>query len=107
MELIRMSEAPTFTTPAGFTARTLLDNQAFTVVNLILKPGETVEKHTTPVDLFFYVIRGSGKIQVEDEEATVVQTDIVFSPKNTSRGLQASPVEELHVLVVRNPISNG
>ena len=100
-------EVPTFTTPIGFLARKLLDKPAFLIMNLLLKPGETVEKHSMPDDAFFYVVKGSGIIAIGEEETDAGETDIVFSPKNTPRGLQASPGQEFHVLIVRSPISAG
>ncbi len=105
MEVIRMSEFPTFETPLGFLARKLLDQPAFLIMNLLLKPGETVEKHVMPDDAFFYVVKGSGKIMIGEEETSVGETDIVFSPKNTPRGLRALPGKEFHVIIVRSPIS--
>lgn len=105
MEVVRMSEVPAFTTPMGFAARRLLDRPSFLIMNLLLKPGETVEKHVMPDDAFFYVVKGSGKILIGEEETDAGETDIVFSPKNTPRGLRALPGQEFHVLIVRSPIS--
>jgi quercetin dioxygenase-like cupin family protein len=105
MEVVRISEIQTFTTPMGFTARKLLDQPSFLIMNLLLKPGDTVEKHVMPDDAFFYVLKGGGKIMIGEEETSVGETDIVFSPKNTPRGLQALPGKEFHVIIVRSPIS--
>ncbi len=105
MEVVRMSEVPTFATPLGILARKLLEQPAFLIMNLLLKPGETVEKHVMPDDAFFYVVKGSGKIMIGEEETSVGETDIIFSPKNTPRGLRALPGKEFHVLIVRSPIS--
>ncbi|NLI13041.1 cupin domain-containing protein [Pelotomaculum propionicicum] len=107
MEVVRMSEVPTFATPLGFLARKLLDQPAFLIMNLLLQPGETVEKHVMPDDAFFYVVKGSGVIMIGEEDTNAGETDIVFSPKNTPRGLRAMPDREFHVLIVRSPISAG
>lgn len=102
-----MSEVQTFTTTMGFTARKLLDQPSFLIMNLLLKPGEKVEKHSMPDDAIFYVVKGSGKIAIGEEERNAGETDIVFSPKNMPRGLQALPDQEFHVIIVRNPLSAG
>jgi quercetin dioxygenase-like cupin family protein len=107
MDVIKMSEIPAFTTPMGFTARRLLDRPSFLIMNLLLKPGEVVEKHDMPDDAFFYVVKGCGIIEIGEEQTSAVETDIVFSPKNTPRGLHASPDSEFHVLIVRSPLSAG
>jgi quercetin dioxygenase-like cupin family protein len=107
MEVVKMSEVPVFITPNGFTARKLLEQPAFLIMNLLLKPGELVEKHDMPDDAFFYVVKGSGMIEIGEEKTSAGETDIVFSPKNTPRGLQASPDREFHVLIVRSPLSAG
>jgi quercetin dioxygenase-like cupin family protein len=107
MEVVKMSEVPTFVTPLGFVARRLLDQPSFLIMNLLLKPGEAVEKHNMPDDAFFYVVKGSGIIEVGEEQTSAGETDIVFSPKNTPRGLYASPDNEFHVLIVRSPVSAG
>jgi quercetin dioxygenase-like cupin family protein len=107
MEVVRMSEVPVFTTPTGFSARKLLDSSSFLIMNLLLKPGEAVEKHDMPDDAFFYVVKGSGVIEIGEEQTNAGETDIVFSPKNTPRGLHASPDQVFHVLIVRCPVSAG
>ena len=107
MEVVKMSEVPVFNTPMGFTARKLLDRPSFLIMNLLLKPGEAVEKHNMPDDAFFYVVKGCGIIEVGEEQTSAGETDIVFSPKNTPRGLQASPDKDFHVLIVRSPLSVG
>jgi quercetin dioxygenase-like cupin family protein len=81
MEVVRMSEVPVFNTPMGFAARKLLDRPSFLIMNLLLKPGESVEKHVMPDDAFFYVVKGSGIIEIGEEETSAAETDIVFSPK--------------------------
>ena len=107
MEVVRMSEVPVFTTPNGFAARKLLDQPSFLIMNLLLKPGEAVEKHVMPDDAFFYVVKGGGIIEIGEEQTSAAETDIVFSPKNTPRGLKSSPDQEFHVLIVRCPVSAG
>lgn len=106
MEIIKMAGVSSFQSPRGVTARKLLENQSFIIMNLLLKPGEIVEKHKSPVDVFFYVVKGKGVIEIGDGEGTVKATDIIFSPKGIPHGLRALPEEELQVLVVKNPLSS-
>ena len=67
MEVIKMTEVSQFKTPKGIMARKLLENQSFVIMNILLKPGEVLEKHEAPVDVFFYVVKGKGVILIGDE----------------------------------------
>jgi len=72
----------------------------------MLKDGEAVDTHVTPVDVFFYVVRGRGVIEIGEERTTVEATDIVFSPKNIPHAVRSLPGGgEFEVLVVKNPAS--
>ncbi|MDF9407377.1 cupin domain-containing protein [Pelotomaculum isophthalicicum JI] len=105
MKLVRLENIATFITPKGITAKKILENKSFVIMNILLKSGEVLEKHEASVDIFFYVMKGKGIIQIGNEEEYIGATDIVFSPKGTPHGLKTLPGEELQVLVVKNPIS--
>lgn len=48
MEIVRMADVATFTNPRGITVKKLLDRDGLVLMNLLLKPGEVLETHTTP-----------------------------------------------------------
>ena len=104
MLVIRASEITSFKTPKGINAKKLLENQSFKIMNLILQPGEVVEKHEAPMDIFFYVVKGKGYVQDDEEEVLLEATDILFCDKEIPHGLRAAE-EEFHVLVVFNQTS--
>jgi quercetin dioxygenase-like cupin family protein len=104
VEIIKIPEISTFTTPRGVIARKLLDRDGLVLMNLLLKPGEVVETHTTPQNVVFYVARGKGFISIGDEETQVVQEDLVYSPKGIPHGLKAAEDSEFHVLVWKLPM---
>lgn len=106
MEVVKMTGVAQFKSPKGITARKLMENDSFIIMNLLFKPGEVLEKHKTPVDVFFYVVKGKGFIEIGDQESLVEATDIVFSPKGIPHGLRALPDDEFQVLVVKNPLSD-
>jgi len=103
MEIIRMSEVETFTTPRGVQGRKLLDKDGLTVMNLLLKPGEKVPSHKTPVNVLFHVVKGEGSIEVGDEKGWVKENDMVYSPKNIPHALNADKDNEFQVLVIKLP----
>ena len=103
MEVIRLEELEPELNPRGVMARELVNSSDVHVMNLLLKPGETVDTHTTPVDVFFYVVGGRGRVVIGEEEEQVTATDLVVSPKNMPRALHAGEDEKFHVLVVKTP----
>ena len=46
-----------------FSAERLIQQEEVQVVLLPFTPGQGLEVHTTPVDVFFYVIEGTAEIQ--------------------------------------------
>lgn len=103
MEVIRtLKVAPTIT-PLGFAARFLVDKQSVEVINLLLEPGQTVQKHEAPVDTFFYVVSGRGVFEIGSETECVGEGDIVLSPACIPRGLAAAQDSSLSVLIVKTP----
>jgi quercetin dioxygenase-like cupin family protein len=50
------------------------------VVIITLKPGESLKKHVTPVDVFFYVLEGIGVVEIGEERQSVGKDSLVESP---------------------------
>ena len=50
--------------PHGVDARKLHGNEHVQVVHMHLKAGEYLKKHTTAVDVFFYVLEGEGIVEI-------------------------------------------
>jgi quercetin dioxygenase-like cupin family protein len=50
------------------------------VVIITLKPGESLKKHVTPVDVFFYVLEGTGVVEIGEERQSVGKDSLVESP---------------------------
>lgn len=103
MQIIRMNEIEPVTNARGITARQLLSHKNTTIMNLLLKPGDTVPEHAVPVDVFFYIVSGKGTLKIGDEEAVVGATDIVVCPPNTKMSLRADQNENFYVLNVKTP----
>src|SRR5512139_1538465 len=89
--------------PHHVDARKVYDSPHAAAVVITLQPGEALKKHITPVDVFFYVLEGSGVVEIGDEKRTVEKDMLVESPAriphrwtNESRGI-------FRVLVVKVP----
>jgi hypothetical protein len=55
--------------PHHVDARKVYDSPHAMAVVITLRPGESLKKHVTPVDVFFYVLEGEGVVEIGDERA--------------------------------------
>ncbi len=58
----------------------LYDTESAQAVHIELKPGESLKKHITPVDVFFYVLEGKGVVEIGEEKHDVIRDKLVESP---------------------------
>ncbi len=103
MQVIKLNELQQFVSPHGILARKVFNTNDVNIMNLVLHPGEVNPPHASDIDMLFYVIRGKGKISVDNESMIVGPTDIVYNPKNLAHGIYASEGEEFEVLVIKVP----
>lgn len=82
--------------------RKVLSHKSVAVTEVVLDADEVLPPHSTPVDVFFYVRSGAGKVSIGDEERNVEAGDIIFSPKNVPHGLKSTG-GRFSVLVVKTP----
>ncbi|MFW5787690.1 MAG: cupin domain-containing protein, partial [Halanaerobiales bacterium] len=80
MEIINMEEVAGKTNKRGVTAKLLLKNEDVQIMNLVLNPGDEVPSHSVPVNVFFYIVSGTGTIQIGDEKSVVKEKEIIPCP---------------------------
>ena len=80
MNVLKLSDAPVAANAHGVEVRKLYDTVFAQTLHITLKPGESLKRHITPVDVFFYVLEGEGVIAIGDEEKTVTADTIIDSP---------------------------
>jgi quercetin dioxygenase-like cupin family protein len=103
MGVIKLAEQQTVVNPRGISVKHLISRKDVAVSNVILQPGQNLPAHTTPVDVFFYVIDGKGKVQIGDDTTEAVATDLVVSPADNPHGLTVDIGGSFSVLVVKTP----
>ncbi|KXS45132.1 MULTISPECIES: cupin domain-containing protein [unclassified Candidatus Frackibacter] len=103
MEIIKMNEIEGRTNKRGVTAKKILKHEHAQIMNLVLNPGDVVPEHSVPVDVFFYIVEGKGRLQIGDEAKVVEAKDIIPCPANTEMSLKADQDEEFVVLNVKTP----
>ena len=70
---------------------------------ITLKPGESLKKHLTPVDVFFYVLEGEGVVEIGDERRTAGKDVLVESPARIPHRWMNESKALFRVLVVKIP----
>ena len=69
--------------------------------HLILPPGASLGKHLhRGVEELHYVIRGSGQLQVDDEQAPFAKDDALFIEYNQAHSIENTGSEDMELLII-------
>jgi len=83
--------------------RKLHDKEHAQVMHINLLPGEKLKKHITPVDVWFFILEGSGIVEIGEERAEVTADMLVESPANIVHRLINNSDRPFRFLVVKTP----
>jgi mannose-6-phosphate isomerase-like protein (cupin superfamily) len=89
--------------PHGIQSHKLYDKEHAVIMHLLLKAGESLKPHITPVDVAFYVLEGSPTIMVGEEKVQVKKDDIIESPKDIVHCIYNETEYAVRVLVMKMP----
>jgi mannose-6-phosphate isomerase-like protein (cupin superfamily) len=89
--------------PHHVDARKIYDTPHAIAVVITLQPGEALKKHMTPVDVFFYVLEGTGIVEIGDEKKTIGKDMLVESPARIPHRWTNESNAVFRVLVVKVP----
>ncbi|HOT06641.1 MAG: Cupin domain protein [Methanosaeta sp. PtaB.Bin039] len=103
MKITPVASAVSKPNPHGVDARKIYDSQAGEVMHLMLEPGQEMKKHVTPVDVFFYVLEGTGTVEIGDEQREVGPDTLVESPKGIPHRWLNNSEGRVRVLVAKLP----
>ncbi len=103
MEITKVSETATSKNPHGVDARPIYSHKNAQVIVLTLQPGESLKRHITPVDVFFYVLEGKGVVEVGNEKKEVYKDTIVHSPAKIVHCWYNKSNSTLRILVTKTP----
>jgi quercetin dioxygenase-like cupin family protein len=78
----KLSEVEIMKNPHAVDARNLYKKDNAMISVITLKPGESLKRHITPVDVAFYVLEGTGIVEIGDEKSEVSENTLVESPKD-------------------------
>jgi mannose-6-phosphate isomerase-like protein (cupin superfamily) len=103
MKLTKVCETNCFQNAHGVDARNIFDSQDAQVIHMALSEGQSLKSHTTPVDVFFYVLEGMGVVEIGNEAQTVEKDTIIDSPKGIPHLLRNTGKGIFRFLVVKLP----
>ncbi|KAF5091406.1 cupin domain-containing protein [Methanospirillum sp. J.3.6.1-F.2.7.3] len=103
MIITDVAQVPSGPNPHHVDARKIYDSPHAMTVVITLQPGESLKKHITPVDVFFYVLEGTGIVEIGDEKAEVTKDKLVESPARIPHRWINQSTEVFRVLVVKVP----
>lgn len=103
MILTHWKDQPVKTTPHQVDVRQLYDKTDAQAMHILLRPGEQLKPHITPVDVFFYVLEGTPEILIGKEKTEVQADSLVESPKDIVHCLYNNSTNITRILVVKAP----
>ncbi len=66
MIIKKLDETPVMENAHNVDARNLYNTEDAMVTVIQLKPGQSLKRHITPVDVAFYVLEGRGTVEIGD-----------------------------------------
>jgi len=87
----------------GVDARGLYNSSELIVTVITLQPGEQLKRHITPVDVAFFVLEGTGVIEIDDEKSTISAGTLVESPKDILHCWYNKSDHRLQFMVIKAP----
>jgi quercetin dioxygenase-like cupin family protein len=103
MKIINAKEAPAGPNPHNVKAAQVHNSEHALAVHLTLEPGQSLKRHITPVDVFFYVLEGTGIVEIGDEKQSVGPDSLIESPARIPHCWYNQSNQRLRVLVVKVP----
>jgi len=103
MKASKYTDFPEKDTPHKVSVRMIYDHDHGQAVVISLKKGETLKKHSTPVDVMFYVLEGTGKVEIGDEIKEVSRDMVIESPARIPHRLFNETSPEFRFLVMKMP----
>jgi quercetin dioxygenase-like cupin family protein len=101
MKITQVANLTSVKNPHNVDVRKVFESPDTSAVVITLKPGESLKKHVTPVDVFFYVLEGTGVVEIGEERESVGKDTIVESPAMIAHTWLNESKTVFRVLVVK------
>jgi quercetin dioxygenase-like cupin family protein len=103
MIIKKLSETEIMKNAHGVDARNLYKKDTAMISVITLEPGQSLKRHITPVDVAFYVLKGTGIVEVGDEKREVSENTLIESPRDIVHCWYNESDEALQFMVVKAP----
>ena len=103
MKITKVKDTTIKETPHKIDVRFIYDHAEAQLAHMLLKPGESLKPHITPVDVFIYVLEGEASITIGDETETVGPDAVIENPKDIVHYIANNSTSDVRVLVCKTP----
>lgn len=99
----RFEDMPVLDNAHNVDARNLYSTKDAMVTVISLGPGQSLKRHITPVDVAFYVLEGTGVVEIGEEKREVSKDTLVESPKDILHCWYNESDRPLRFMVIKAP----
>ncbi|MDA3799374.1 MAG: cupin domain-containing protein [Kiritimatiellae bacterium] len=103
MKTKKLSDTNVMENAHNVDARNMYNTADAMITVITLMPGQSLKRHITPVDVAFYVLSGTGIIEIGDEKEEVTADTLVESPKDILHCWYNESSEPLRFMVIKAP----
>ena len=101
----KLSKVKIMNNAHGVDARNLYNTEEAMITVITLEPGQSLKRHITPVDVAFYVLEGTGMVEIGDEKMEVTKDTLIESPKDIVHCWYNESSNPLKFMIVKAPKS--
>jgi len=101
MKVTKVENVSSFQNVHGVEAKKIYDLGNAQVIHMALESGQSLKKHTTPVDVFLYILEGKGVVEIGEETQQVEKDALIESPKGIPHLLRNTGDAVFRFLVVK------
>ncbi len=103
MIIKKLSETEIMKNAHNVDARNLYNTEHAVISIITLNPGQSLKRHITPVDVAFYVLEGTGVVEIGNEKQQVEKDTLIESPKDIVHCWYNESSELLRFMVIKAP----
>lgn len=103
MKITKYQEQQIKETPHKIDVREMYNKATAQAVLMALKPGESLNPHKTPVDVFFFIVEGRPTIHIGDESEVCEADTLIESPADIVHYISNNTTNLARILVVKVP----
>jgi len=103
MIIKELSKTEIMTNAHGVDASNLYNTEEAMITVITLEGGQSLKRHITPVDVAFYVIEGTGVVEIGDEKMKVAKDTLIESPKDIVHCWYNESSDPLKFIIVKAP----